>query len=201
VQDVTIESAQTADGTPMALLRRRRDLASVRVLLGLALIASLCVGFAERAFTTPLNIVAIGGSNTAGWGVGTENAYPALLETMLKERGYDAHVSNAGVSFATTRGMLRRLNAAVPVGTTIIILQPGGNDVRFFGTKEQRARNIETIQDRMRARHIRVILFENDVVPPGNYQWDRIHFSRKGHELAATWLLEKVLGPAAMQQE
>ncbi len=36
------------------------------------------------------NIVVVGASNTVGWGVGTENAFPARLQTILKERGSDA---------------------------------------------------------------------------------------------------------------
>jgi hypothetical protein len=39
-------------------------------------------------FSTPLeaavlNIVAIGASNTSGWGVGPQHAYPARLEALL----------------------------------------------------------------------------------------------------------------------
>jgi GDSL-like lipase/acylhydrolase family protein len=81
---------------------------------------------------TPINIVAIGASNTAGWGVGGQNAYPAQLEAMLRAKGYDAHVTNAGVSFETTAGMLRRIDSAVPRGTDIVILQPGGTAEKKF---------------------------------------------------------------------
>jgi acyl-CoA thioesterase-1 len=161
--------------------------------LALAVAALACV-LAGGAGATPLNIVAIGGSNTAGWGVGAHNAYPAQLEAMLKAMGYDAHVTNAGVNFATTHGMLKRLDAAVPVGTSIVILQPGGNDTRFGGTHEQRRKNIETMVSHLRDRHIRPVVFDNATVPAGNYQWDGIHFNAKGHEIAARWMLRQVLG-------
>lgn len=165
-------------------------------LLGVTLCAALVAIAAARrpALATPVHIVAIGASNTAGWGVGAEQAYPALLQALLRERGYDAHVANAGVSFSTTNGMLKRLDRVVPVGTSIVILQPGGNDTRFFGTKEQREKNIATIVERLRARHIRVIVFENAVVPRDQLQWDRIHFTRKGHATAAAYLLRQVIG-------
>lgn len=165
-------------------------------ILGVTICAALVAIAAARrpALATPVNIVAIGASNTAGWGVGTDQAYPALLQQMLRERGYDAHVANAGVSFSTTSGMLKRLDRAVPVGTSIVILQPGGNDTRFFGTKTQREKNIAAIVERLRARHIRVIVFENDVVPHNQLQWDRIHFTRKGHATAAVYLLRQVIG-------
>ena len=38
----------------------------------------------------PLYIVAIGASNTSGLGVGEQNAYPAVLERLLRQKGIDA---------------------------------------------------------------------------------------------------------------
>jgi len=167
----------------------------------LTLGAALVCAALHTAAAAPLNIVAVGASNTAGWGVGADSAYPALLQTMLRERGYDANVANAGVSFSTTNGMLHRLDFVVKPGTSILILQPGGNDTRFFGSKDQRNKNIATIVDRMRARHIRVIVFENaEVVPAGQYQWDGIHFTKQGHVTAATYLLRQVVGAKAEKQ-
>lgn len=157
----------------------------------------LCGGFAgDIAAAGPMNIVALGASNTSGWGVGPQQAYPAQLEAMLRARGYNAHVTNAGVSFDTTAGMLQRLDAAVPSGTSIVILNPGGNDLRFFGSREQRARNIAAITGRLRARKIKVIVFENTIVPRANYQWDGIHFAPEGHTLVASYLMRQLIGAA-----
>jgi len=154
-------------------------------------------GFAnDVAAATAMNIVALGASNTSGWGVGSQKAYPAQLEAMLRARGYDAHVTNAGVNFDTTSGMLRRLDSAVPAGTSIVILNPGGNDLRFFGSKQQRAANITAIMDRLRARHIRVIVFENTIVPEAYYQWDGVHFSSEGHTLVASHLMRELIADA-----
>jgi acyl-CoA thioesterase I len=143
-----------------------------------------------------MNIVALGASNTAGWGVASQTAYPAQLEAVLKARGYDAHVANAGVSFDTTSGMLRRVDSAVPAGTSIVILNPGGNDLRFFGSKERRAANIAPIVDRLRARHIKVFVFENTIVPETDYQWDGIHFNAEGHALVASYLMRRLTAAA-----
>jgi len=46
----------------------------------------------------------------------------------------------------------------VPAGTDIAILQPGGNDVRFFGTKQERAANIGEMVRRLHSRSIKVIV-------------------------------------------
>ena len=135
----------------------------------------------------PLNIVAIGASNTTGFGVGEQNAYPAVLQRLLHQKGIDAHVTNAGVNGDVTSGMRNRLDAAVPNGTDIVILQPGGNDLRFFGTKQARTANIAAMMQRLHARGIRVIVYDPDPVPRDFYQWDGIHFNAAAHaKIAAT---------------
>jgi acyl-CoA thioesterase I len=186
------EADPHSEHAKMSATRRSNQLSSVVACLGL-----LCGGFAsDPAAAAAMNIVALGASNTSGWGVGSQKAYPAQLEAMLRARGYDAHVTNAGVNFDTTSGMLRRLESAVPPGTSIVILNPGGNDLRFFGSKDQRTANIATIVDRLRARNIRVIVFENTIVPQGYYQWDGIHFTSEGHTLVASRLIQQLMDAA-----
>jgi acyl-CoA thioesterase I len=135
----------------------------------------------------PLAIVAIGASNTSGLGVGEQNAYPAVLERLLRQRGIDAHVTNAGVWGDVTAGMRNRLDAVVPKGTDIVVLQPGANDLRFFGTKQARTANIAAMVQHLHARGIRVIVYDPDPVPRDFYQWDGIHFNAAAHaKIAAT---------------
>ncbi len=139
-----------------------------------------------------LNIVAIGASNTSGWGVGADNAYPARLQALLRQKGINATVTNAGVLGDVTAGMLRRIDSAVPKGTDIVILQPGGNDLRFFGTKEARTANIAAMAQRVRARGIRVIIYDPDPVPADFYQWDHIHFNAAAHARIAATLAAQI---------
>ena len=140
---------------------------------------------------TPVNIVAIGASNTWGWGLTGRSAYPEQLEDMLRAAGYDARVVNAGVVLDTTAGMLQRVDAAVPDGTHVVILQPGGNDQRFFRSNEQRAANIDAMVQRISARKILVIVYD-PVFPPDYYQWDRIHLTAEAHAKIAAELLPQV---------
>jgi acyl-CoA thioesterase-1 len=147
-----------------------------------------------------LNIVAIGASNTSGLGVGAQNAYPALLEALLRKKGIDAHVTNAGQLGDVTAGMRNRLDAAVPKGTDLVILQPGANDLRFFGSKGARSANIEAMKQRLRARGIRVIVYDPDPVPRDFYQWDGIHFNATAHAKIAATLAAQItaaIKPAA----
>ncbi len=135
----------------------------------------------------PLEIVAIGASNTSGFGVGEQNAYPAVLERLLRRKGIDAHVTNAGVWGDITAGMRNRLDAAVPKVTDIVILQPGANDLRFFGSKQARTANIAAMVQHLHTRGIRVIVYDPDPVPRDFYQWDGIHFNAAAHaKIAAT---------------
>ena len=145
-----------------------------------------------RAAPQTINIVAIGASNTSGWGVRPQDAYPARLQAMLKEEGFKVRITNAGMILDTTAGMLRRIDGAVPDRTRLVILQPGGNDLRFFGTKEHRAANIGAMVRRLRARKINVIVFDPEI-PPQYYQFDGIHITAEGHAMFASQLLPQVI--------
>jgi acyl-CoA thioesterase I len=160
---------------------------------------ALALLFSSPLEAAVLNIVAIGASNTFGWGVGSQNAYPAQLQTILRKKGIQATVTNAGVLGDTTTGMLRRLDSAVPTGTNIVILQPGANDLRFGFSKEQRAANIAEMVKRL-AHDIRVIVFDPKI-PEDLYQWDHIHFNVAAHaniaaRLAAEIAAEPLARPA-----
>jgi acyl-CoA thioesterase-1 len=73
-----------------------------------------------------------------------------------------------------------------------VILQPGANDRRFFGTAEQRAANIAAMQRRLRERSIKVIVYDEEI-PLRYYALDFIHLTREGHDMIAAALLPRVL--------
>jgi len=156
------------------------------------------------ASAAPLNIVALGASNTAGagqgrhpGGVSRSEAYPAQLEAMLRAKGYDAHVSNAGVPGDTTAGMLHRMSAAVPNGTQIVILQTGGNDARQ-GVSGDTAANVARITSELRARGIKVILLDklSAYAPDSTRDPDGEHYNAQGHAAIAAALLPRVIAGA-----
>lgn len=163
----------------------------------IALVVSLALSTASGANAAPLRIVAIGASNTHGWYIGKEAAYPAQLQALLKAKGIDAQITNAGVPFATTAIMLKSLDAEVPNGTDIVILQPGANDLRFFGTREKRAENIVAMTQRLRARSIKVVVFDEEI-PLRYYTLDFIHLTRDGHTMIANKLLPQILAIAKL---
>ncbi len=142
-----------------------------------------------------LRIVAVGASNTQGFYIGKDNAYPAQLQQLLKQKGIDAEIVNAGVPFDTTAAMLKRVDSDVPKGTDIAILQPGANDRRFFVSREQRAANIAEMEKRLKARGIKVVVYDEEI-PLKYYTFDFIHLTREGHAMIAAALLPKIVAIA-----
>jgi acyl-CoA thioesterase-1 len=144
--------------------------------------------FAAVVNAAPLRIVAVGTSNTYGWMVPNPSIYPVVLQKMLKAKGIEAEIVNAGVLGDTTSGMLGRIDSAVPQGTSLVILEPGPND---RGTKAERAANIEAIKRHLHARSIPVVVYDQKL--PEKYRWDGIHFTAAGHALIAQSLLPRVM--------
>jgi len=161
-----------------------RRVASWLIPFGLA--AFLGTGFANAA-----TIVALGASNTFGRGVARGQAYPAQLEALLRARGHNVRVVNAGINGDTTGGMLRRLDQAVPNGTAAVILQPGGND-RRKGVGADRAANIAAIQNRLSARGIKTIMMENHMFRGLPHQPDGQHLTPEGYRALAGSILPRV---------
>ncbi len=155
-------------------------------------LAALVLACAQAAQAASVKIVAIGASNTSGWGVQSGYAYPERLQAMLRAKGINAEVKNAGIPMETTNGMLERIDRDVPAGTDIVIIQPGGNDLRFFGTKERRTNNINAMVAHVRARGMKPIVYD-PVFPPEDYQWDRIHINTEGHAKIAAQLVPQVI--------
>lgn len=154
-----------------------------------AMAAVLSFGQASKAATT--NIVSLGASNTAGKGVGTQQSFTGQLEAVLRAKGYDVNIANAGVNGDTSAGMLARLGSAVPDGTQIVILgaNNASNDNKN-GTGGQRAANVSAILSQLRARHIKVIMVPKLNAPR---QADGEHFSVEGHTKMAAALLPLVI--------
>ncbi len=147
-------------------------------------------------------VVALGASNTEGRGRGRTNggvnrpqAFPAQLEAMLRAQGIRATVRNAGIAGDTTGGMLARLDRAVPKGTKVVILQPGGNDARRGIDEGTAAANVAEIRRRLEARGVTVIMLEalGRIGGRENRDPDGQHFNAEGHRNFAAWLLPSVM--------
>ena len=163
----------------------------VSFLAGMILAIACATSDAKSA---QINIVALGASNTAGLGVGMQGAYPALLQSMLRARGYDANVSNAGVSGNTTAGMLSRLDVAVPAGTQFVILDQAPLNDELHGLSGRHSANVNAIVSRLHARKIKTIVIPAIHARGGNLlQSDGIHLTAEGQARVAAHLLPLVI--------
>jgi acyl-CoA thioesterase-1 len=167
----------------MKLLYLRLGLLGYLVLFGGT--ADLAIAKANAA-----TIVALGASNTYGKGVARHQAYPAQLEAILLAKGSKVRVVNAGINGDTTEGMLRRLDRAVPNGTSAVILQPGGNDRR----KASPDRTAD-IQSRLAARNIPVIMLGNSMLGGLPHQSDGQHLTPEGYHMLAESLASPLSAP------
>jgi acyl-CoA thioesterase-1 len=104
-------------------------------------------------------IVAFGDSLTAGFGIGLDQAYPAVLQELLDDQGYAYEVINAGVSGDTSAGGVRRLDWVLEGGNVeVMILALGANDgLRGLPASEMK-KNLADILSRASSRGIRVLL-------------------------------------------
>ena len=134
-------------------------------------------------------VVALGASNTYGKGVARNQAFPAQLEAILRAKGLNVRVVNAGINGDTTEGMLRRMDGVVSRGVSAVILQPGGND-RRKGSPDRTAE----IQSRLSARGIQVIMLQNNALRGLPHQPDGQHLTPEGYHMLAESLASQVAG-------
>ncbi len=106
-------------------------------------------------------ILAFGDSLYAGYGLKRGESMPANVETLLRQRGINAKVVNAGVSGDTSSAGRKRLTFALdnlPRKPDLVMLGLGGNDIlRQIPVAETRA-NMIAMLDELNRRDIPVVL-------------------------------------------
>jgi acyl-CoA thioesterase I len=166
------------------LLHRKRFKLVSRVFGFLALLA-LSSGAAVA------QVVALGASNVAGYGVSGSEAFPARIEAMLHAKGYNVTVSNAGVSGDTSAGILSRVDSAVPRGTRVVLLGVYGfNDQRHGVSQAEHNANVAAIVSRIHSLGAKIITADLSGLPR---QPDGIHLTADGHAMLAARLLPRVI--------
>ncbi len=127
-------------------------------LAALVVFGLFCALGAARAAERPVNLVVLGDSLSAGFGLPADAAFPERLEAALKDKGVAVSITNAGVSGDTASGGLGRLDWSVPAGTEAVIVELGANDaLRGIDPKVTKAA-LDKILGKLDARHIAVLL-------------------------------------------
>jgi acyl-CoA thioesterase I len=136
-------------------------------------------------------IVALGDSLTSGRGIGKDEAYPAVLQGHLEDRGYRYQVVNAGVSGDTTARALRRYRETLDGDVKVLIVALGANDGLRGVPVEQLKSNLSVIIEEAQRRGIAVVLVGMDALPL--HGWDySIAFHHAYEELAARYRIPLV---------
>lgn len=165
--------------------------------VGLAMLCVVTAGVAA-ANAEPVRILALGASNTNGRGVGTDSAWPAQLQRMLRAKGYDVIVTVNAVNGQTSGQILGRAAGGIEQGTKFVIFDNGGdNDLRegvpAVETNANVARIVATIKARgaipIRAPYRAVA---GQMYSSAGYQGDGHHLSAESHARVAAALVPQI---------
>jgi acyl-CoA thioesterase-1 len=155
--------------------------------LGISLIIS-------PAIASSINIVAFGASNTNGKGVSSNEAFPAQIESMLRAKGVDAHVSVSAINGRDSAELLSAVDSEIPDGTTLVLIEPvRKNDEKHGLSMSENASNLEAIKARLAQRKIKSVVVEMRPLPDDGLQGDGQHLSPHGHQVVAARMAPKVL--------
>ncbi len=121
--------------------------------------SAVSIAFAVSILTAqagPSRIVAYGDSGVYGKGVARSETYPAQLEAMLRQKGYDVTVNNDGVNGRTTEDAVTNVGS---VGKAdVVIVQVGVNDAKHGVPVETIRRNIATVIEKLKANGAAVLV-------------------------------------------
>lgn len=112
-------------------------------------------------------ILFFGNSLTAGYGLDTQEAFPALIQNKLDSLGFAYTVVNSGLSGETSSGGKNRLDWVLNQKIDVFVLELGANDgLRGIPLKETR-NNLQEIIDAVRAKNENTqIILAGMQIPP-----------------------------------
>jgi acyl-CoA thioesterase-1 len=124
--------------------------------------------FAASAHASKRNLLVVGDSLSAAYGIAPEHGWVRLLQQRLDEQGKDYRVINASITGDTTHGGLTRLAHALQRHKpALVIIELGGNDgLRGFDLDSTHD-NLQQMIRQARAQGAKVLLL--GVRLPANY--------------------------------
>ncbi|MFI5129641.1 MAG: arylesterase [Chitinophagales bacterium] len=155
------------------------------------------------------SIVFFGNSLTAGYGLSTTQAFPAIIQKKIDSLGLPYQVVNAGVSGETSSGGKTRIDWILRQPVDIFVLELGANDgLRGIPLSETK-KNLQAIIDKVKAKNPATkLIFAGMEIPPNMGQTYTTEFRNIYTELASKnamalvpFLLEGVGGEPGLNQE
>lgn len=125
---------------------------STRIAIRSLLTALALIGL-TAASPPPKNILFLGDSITAGYGLEPTQAYPALIQAKIDAKGWNFKAINAGQSGDTTAGGLNRLNWLMKNRIDVLVLELGGNDGLRGLPAETTKNNLQAIIDSTKKKY------------------------------------------------
>ncbi|MEM8486422.1 MAG: arylesterase [Bacteroidota bacterium] len=117
--------------------------------------------------STTKSILIFGDSITAGYGLSTEEAFPALIQEKLDARGWAFTVINGGLSGDTSAGGLRRIKWMLRTPVDVFVLELGGNDGLRGTPPEATRQNLQAIINEVKAANSETkIILAGMQIPP-----------------------------------
>jgi acyl-CoA thioesterase-1 len=153
-------------------------------------------------------ILFFGDSLTAGYGLSTEEAFPALIEKQLVKKGKKVTVVNAGLSGETSAGGLSRIDWILKQPVEIFVLELGANDALRGLPLDQTRKNLQAIIDKVRTKYPKTkIVLAGMMVPPnlGNEYTNQFQkmfpdIAKKNNATLIPFLLQGVAGDEKLNQ-
>lgn len=164
--------------------------------------------FLFQAGNSTKTILFYGDSLTAGLGLTTEEAFPALVEKKFKQQGKPCKVINAGLSGETSAGGLSRLEWVLRQPVDVFVLELGANDGLRGLPIEQTQKNLQAIIDKVKAKYPKAkIVIAGMMVPPNmgpdyTSKFRKIfpELAKKNNATLIPFLLQDVAGNEKLNQ-
>ena len=162
-----------------------------------------------EAIAATRTIIFLGTSLTAGYGVGPDVAYPALIQQRITAERLPFRITNAGISGETSAGGLRRIDWLLQNPVDVLVLELGANDgLRGLDTDSLR-QNLDQILTRTRAKYpdAAIVMLGMEAPPnlgtPYTTRFRQIYtdLAQKHRATLVPFLLDGVAGNAAQNQE
>ena len=151
-------------------------------------------------------IVFLGNSLTAGYGIDPAKSFPALIQHKIDSLQWPFKVVNAGLSGETTSGGLRRIDWIMTQQIDVLVLELGGNDVLRGIAVDVTKANLQGIIDKTKNKYpVADIVIAGMQAPPnlGNdylqaFNGIYSHLAKANEALLIPFLLEGVAGVPEM---
>jgi len=156
----------------------------------------------------PQTVLFFGDSLTAGYGLSSEEAFPALIEKELNKKMSRVKVINGGLSGETSAGGVSRIDWLLRQPIQIFVLELGANDGLRGLPLNQTRKNLQAIIDKVKTKNPGVkIVLAGMMVPPnmGNQYTSEFRgiypdLAKKNNATLIPFLLEGVGGIEKLNQ-